>query len=131
MAAPTITKHIDGFVLEWRRAIEAVHANHTDISRLRDMSLQFIETEWPQIAVQQGWSCMELWGIFDGALDIAKRRMDAMGLVPALVLGMPVRLEKIMQDAAFMRGKNTGSVLRWRRALTGARYSRLWWDSSL
>ena len=128
MAAPTITKDIDVLVAGWRCAIEAVRANHKDITRLQDVSLRFIETEWPHVATRQHWGELELWGMFDGALDVAKRRVDAMGLVPTLVLGMPVKLERIMSDGALMRGRATGSLLRWRRALTGERYSRSWWD---
>lgn len=128
MAIPMITEASDTQLAGWREAIAAVCVNHSDISTLQNLSLRFIDSEWMQIATQQQWCELELWGLFNGPLAVVKRRMDAMGLVPSLVLGSPVKLEKITSEAAFVRAIRTGSLLRWRRALTGARYARAWWD---
>jgi hypothetical protein len=127
----TLEKPISAdLVTSWRAAIEAVDPGaDAALTRLRSLSLRFIDADWLDVALVWGWSECELWGVFPVAIEFARRRLDCLGLVPGIALGgLTGRLVEIGPDAAIIERTSNGSRLRHARQLGGREWSRPWWQ---
>lgn len=109
-------------------AIRALSPMMGQWDRLRIASVRFLDT--PFAADVAAWDPIEIWGIADGDdLAVVSRRLDCMGLVPALILGGPCVLVEIQADGALIRS-NGGAYLRHPRRQGGYDQAVLWWDVS-
>jgi hypothetical protein len=113
----------------WLAQVDAVDCGcDAALARLQALSRKFILGEWLGIALRQGWDALELFGVFPAALDFARRRGDALGLVPALALSqLGGRLVEIGPDAAIVEGRDL-NWLRHPRRLGGQPWAIVWWE---
>jgi hypothetical protein len=116
----------------WQAEIEALppSAEH-DIDRLRTVSLEFLQSGHAAEAVRQGWTEIDLFGVFGGDLHTAKGRLDARGLVPLLAWApwQPLKLKHI--GPGFVTVITPfGSVLRQRRERPAKTLAIAWWRNS-
>jgi hypothetical protein len=114
-----------------RARIEAVASNGCAvIASLKKASLAFLQSEKANDDRSLSWDDLDLWGVFDGELTIAKLRGDAKGLVPAIALApWGLVLESLHEHYADLRTEN-GAMLRHWRARPGRRLAALWWKSA-
>lgn len=93
----------------------------------REVSLVFLDGDLALEAVRCGWCELPLFGIFDGALEAAKARVAARGLIPTLAwssIGLAV--EAINREHAVLRTR-TGAMQKHPRFPREAERAVPWW----
>jgi hypothetical protein len=117
-------------IAAWERALLALPKGNAEIEKLRAASLRFLGSPWLPICLSAGWDAIELWASIPAErIEIAKRRGDALGLVPGLTLGMGCSIESIDERRAVVSRRKTGARLSHRRQLSGSQYACLWWTA--
>jgi hypothetical protein len=95
---------------------------------LQDASQRFLQTPWHAIAIEHGWSVLEVWGCFpSGEISVVRRRYDALGLVPALFWGLSCSIEALDGERCVVSRRAIGSRLVHQRRLTGS--AVVWWEA--
>lgn len=113
-------------------AIRACVPTSDSWQTIRDGSLRFLESPWPQICIDAGWTGQDVWVSY-AKPDIAlvRRRLDAAGLVCGLLLGMSCSIHEITPAGAWITRRRTGATLFWRRTPTAHPGHMLpWWESA-
>jgi hypothetical protein len=116
----------------WHREIAARgDFARADVERLQMVSLAFLQTRHALEAVQLGWNDLDLFGVFDGPLPMAKGRLEVRGLIPVLAWApwQPLALETVGADFATVVTP-AGSALRHRRRRPARDLAVAWWRST-
>ena len=129
MSAAENKQTSDGNILKWQTAIYNFHARDRREQRLQDLSMRFLTAAWLPKALACGWRELDLWGAFPGSYRAALNRLDAMGLIPGLVMQTPHVLVGIRNQGADVMSRATGVISFWRREPTGYQFSRPWWEA--
>jgi hypothetical protein len=114
----------------WISAVELFEAgDDLELLKLQQASARFLDSDWLPIAIAQRWDELEIWGCFPAPLEFARRRYDALGLVPSLITGRGCTLAEIGPDFALVTRRESGARLRHQRALGGRQWARPWWQA--
>lgn len=89
-------------IAEWRAAIEQTEPATPEGQKLKEVSLDFLDSEDAAAAIENGWDAVSLFGVHKGRAP--KARIDAWGLVLFLAWGVHgCRVESVDEKVCALR----------------------------